>query len=239
MSAGLSSAQLCANLHNSLVQRLPHPISVQQTSRDLVPRLQTQQPDLYNDLEGTRILEYLLLIDNYDAIDTRLTPQVRKPDPTNFLDYRDFDFGNEYSDHILLYPDAGSGNSSGIIYDNATDLPTWAFFPPWPRADEWVPLEVILSRWIEQWDSGKFFWNDEIGSLAIRSWVPKDVDDAVKAWDGLMDAISARMPAISSTAPNNQAAEPILQRSQLERAMFHPFATAFLSRAARPTGSLL
>ncbi len=233
MSARITSTQICANLHNSLVQRLPHPMLVQQISRDLVPRLQTQQPDLYNDLEGTRILEFLSLIDNYDAVDTRLTPQVRKSDPKVFLDYRDFNVGNEYRDHILLYPNAESGNSGGVIYDTATDGATWAIFPPWPRADEWVPLEVILSRWVEQWDSGKFYWDDEIGSLAVRSWVPKDVDDAVKAWDGLMGAISARLLPISSTAPN-QAAEPILHRLQLERAMYHPFATAFLSCAARP-----
>lgn len=234
-----TSAQLCVDLHNRLVRRLPHPVAASQIRRDLVTTLQAQEPDLYNDLQGTALLQFLSGIDNYDSEDGRyqFTPQVRKPDPSSFLSYRMFDVAGEYPAHVLLYPDAESGNSGGIIYDPTTDLATWAFFPPWPRPSEWVPLSDILTKWMEQWDSGKFFWDAEIGSLAVHSWVSQDVDEAVEAWTALLNAITTRLP--TSTPPQTSSNEPtpsspVLPLQQLERANFHPFATAFLSRATRP-----
>ncbi|KAI4255272.1 MAG: hypothetical protein L6R42_006816 [Xanthoria sp. 1 TBL-2021] len=142
-----STAQQCADIHNTLVSRVPCPIFY--LRRNLVTILQTQQRDTYNDLQGTQLVEFLSLSDEYNGVDTNLMPQVRKPDPAYFLDYRDSDDTDEYLDLLLLYPDPESDNSGDVIYDTATDLATWVFFPPWPRVNEWVPLEAILSKWIE------------------------------------------------------------------------------------------
>ncbi|KAL8887508.1 MAG: hypothetical protein Q9215_004930 [Flavoplaca cf. flavocitrina] len=233
-----SQVQTCATLHNALLHNLSPPIA--SPRRDLPFLLQTQNPDLYTELQGTQLLEFLSLIDNYDAPDTKFTPHVRKPDPAAFLNYRDFDIAGEYPGHVLLYPDAESGNQGGLIYDTATDFCTWAVFPPWPRAEEWVPLEMVLGKWLELWEKGKFYVDDEEG-LAVRSWVQSDVDEALEAWEGLMDAIAQRLPASTRADGDGgatQVTEPILGREQLERGGFHPFAVAFLERARRPPGEV-
>ena len=80
MEGPTRSIYLCADLHNSLVRRLPYPII--QPRRDLVTTLQDQHPGLYLDLLGTQLLNFLSLIDNYDIPDSPfpyLTPQVLKP----------------------------------------------------------------------------------------------------------------------------------------------------------------
>ena len=236
MTVQPSSARVCADLHNTIVRHFLGP--ERETRRDYVSILQTQQPALYSTLQGTRLLEFLSLIDNYDAANNRasLTPHVHKPEPECFLNYREFDVGDNYPEHILLYPDANSGNEGGIIYDLATDLATWAFFPPWPRADEWSPLAEILSKWLESWEVGRFYFNEEIQDLAVRPWVPRDVEEALKSWNALTDAIAARLPPNdeNTTNPPAQNPESILRQSQLDGAKFHTFATAFLSRAVLP-----
>ncbi|KAL9606634.1 MAG: hypothetical protein Q9179_000220 [Wetmoreana sp. 5 TL-2023] len=239
MSIQSPSAQTCADLHNILLRRIAGPKP--ETRRDLVSILQTQQAALYSKLQGTLLLEFLSLIDNYDGInnDTHFTPQVLKPDPRQFLFYRGFDVGERYPEHVLLYPDAESSNNGGIIYDPVTDHATWAFFPPWPEADDWVTLSEIRNRWLQSWDSGKFFMDEGTRAPAVRSWVPRDVEDALGAWSALLNAIAARLPPFSTASeydrePSTEDPDPILQQSQLERAEFHPFATAFLSRAALP-----
>lgn len=236
MPAQPSSAQICADLHNAIIRQLPGP--VRGIRRNYISILQAQQPALYSTLEGSQFLEFLSLIDNYDGTNNRayLTPKVLKPEPAWFLSYREFDVGDHYPEHILLYPDAESGNNGGIIYDLATDLATWAFFPHWPRADEWGPLADILSKWLESWEVGRFYFDEETQGLATRPWVPRDVEEALKSWTALTNTIAARLPPDNEHAMDSpvQSLEPILQQSQLESANFHPFATAFLSRAALP-----
>ncbi|KAI4266655.1 MAG: hypothetical protein LQ337_008714, partial [Flavoplaca oasis] len=229
-----SQAQTCATLHNALLHNLSP--SIINPRRDLIPLLQTHHPNLYKDLQNTQLLDFLSLIDNYDSPDLRLIPYVRKPNPAAFLNYRDFDIADVYPGHVLLYPDAESGNQGGLIYDTATDLCTWAFFPPWPREDEWVTLETVLNKWTELWECGKFYVDDD-GGMAVRSWVQRDVDEAVEAWDGLLRAIRERMPAegrADGDGDGSEGVEPILGRAQLERGGFHPYAVAFLERARRP-----
>ncbi|KAL8951479.1 MAG: hypothetical protein Q9222_002556, partial [Ikaeria aurantiellina] len=238
MTTQLSSAQSCADLHNSLVRRIPGPELT--TRRDIVDILEAQQPALYTSLQNTQLLDFLSLSDNYDGAnnDPHFTPQVLKPDPTRFLAYREYDVDSKYPEHILLYPDAESSNNGGIIYNPATNLATWAFFPPWPTADEWSPLSEILQTWLDKWETGEFHFDDEIQSLAVRSWVEKDVEDALNAWKALITAIAARLPS-TGNADAEPDREPILQPQQLERAHFHPFATAFLSRAPLPPPRIL
>ncbi|KAL8736925.1 MAG: hypothetical protein Q9181_002190 [Wetmoreana brouardii] len=217
MTTQSPSAQTCADLHNSLIRRIAG--SKPETKQDLVSILQAQQAALYSKLQGTQLLEFLSLIGNYDSTnnDTHFTPQVLKPDPRQFLFYGGFDVGEQYPEHIHLYPDAESSNNGGIIYDPATDLATWAFFPPWPEPDDWITLSEILNEWLQSWDTCKFFMDEGMRAPAVRSWVPRDVEDALGAWE-----------------PPTEDPEPILQQSQLERVEFHPFATAFLSRAPLP-----
>ncbi|KAL8881186.1 MAG: hypothetical protein Q9192_007851 [Flavoplaca navasiana] len=229
-----SQAQTCATLHNALLYNLSP--SITNPRRDLISILQFHNPNLYTDLQNTQLLDFLSLIDNYDSPDSKFTSHVRKPNPAAFLNYRDFDVAGEYPGHILLYPDAENGNQGGVIYDMATDLVTWASFPPWPREDEWVTLETVLRKWLELWEVGKFH-ADEVEGMAVRSWVQRDVDEADEAWDGLLRAISGRMPAEARADGDwdgSEVAEPILGREQLERGGFHPFAVAFLERARRP-----
>ena len=233
-----SQAQTCATLHNAVLHRLSR--SITNPRRDLIPILQSHNPNLYADLRSTQLLDFLSLIDNNDSPDSKFTPYVRKPNPAVFLSYRDFDLAGDYPAHILLYPDAESGNQGGLIYDTATDLCTWAAFPPWPSYDEWVTLETVLRKWLELWEVGKFFV-DEVEGMAIRSWVQRDVDEAVEAWEGLMDAIAQKMPASTRAdgdVDGSEGLEPILGREQLQRGGFHPFAVAFLEHARRPPGEV-
>ena len=111
MTIQQSSAQICADLHNAIVQHLTRP--ERGTRKDHVSILQTQHPALYSTLQGSQLLEFLSLIDNYDGTNNMncLTPHVRKPDPSFFLLYRAFEVGDEYPEHILLYPDANSTNN--------------------------------------------------------------------------------------------------------------------------------
>ena len=236
MTAQPSCARICADLHNAIVRQLARP--EYGTRRDYISILETQQPALYSTLQGTQLLEFLSLIDNYDGPNNSayLTPKVRKPEPACFLWYREFDVGDHYPEHILLYPDAESGNNGGIIYDLATDLATWAYFPPWPREDEWSPLAEILSKWLESCDVGRFYVDEASRYPDIRPWVPRDVEAALESWTALTNAIAVRLPLDNEDATDNpvQNPEPILQQSQLQSGNFHSFATAFLSRAVLP-----
>ncbi|KAL9594263.1 MAG: hypothetical protein Q9219_007126 [cf. Caloplaca sp. 3 TL-2023] len=194
MNTQPSPAQECANLHNSLIERLPG--QEPHRRRDYINILQTQHPALYSSLQGTELLGFLSLIDNYEAPgnDTRLTPLVRKPTPACFLNLRESDPDNRYPGLIPLHPDAESSNEGGIAYDLATNLATWAFFPPWPRPEDWVPLCDILRTWLHLGNTDKFHFDEEIQDLAIRSWVPHDLEDALESWNVLIQTIATRLP---------------------------------------------
>ncbi|KAI4158066.1 MAG: hypothetical protein LQ342_007796 [Letrouitia transgressa] len=242
----MSDPQLCASLHNALIHHLPNLIQLPQ-SPTLATILQQNNPALFTALHGSNLLAFLSLATDFSPDPDLaggipyLTPQALKPDPARFLAYRDLDIENLYPAHILLYPDPESSSGGGIIYDPNTNLATWGFLTPWPRAEEWVPLEVILRQWLHLWDSGKYVHDPDTGSLAIRGWVVRDVDDALEAWDALLDAIASRLPPSSSSLSSqlqetrlSESDEPILSPELLQSATYHPFASAFLSRARAP-----
>ena len=73
---------MCANLHNAIVQHLVRP--ERGTRKDYVSILPTQHPELFSMLQGSQLLEFLSLIDNYDGTNNMncLSPHVRKLDPS-------------------------------------------------------------------------------------------------------------------------------------------------------------
>ncbi|KAL8688562.1 MAG: hypothetical protein Q9218_005560 [Villophora microphyllina] len=209
MATQPSNVQACADLHNALIQRISGITSGHQ--RDLVTILQTQHPEIYAEVQGTELVTFLSLIDNP-------TPGPVNPTPlTPFCE-----------------------ENGGVIYDLATDLATWAFFPPWPAPEDWVPLEYILTQWLDCWERGQFFRDQgTAGVVRLRGWVERDVEEAVEAWDALIHAIVTRLPQptrdnVDHEEPTEEPYDPILPPSQPEDANFHPFATAFLSRAPLP-----
>lgn len=244
MTTEPSYAQICADLHNRIVRHIP---GIQASiRRDLVANLRTQNLELFTELQGTQLLEFLSLIDNYDPTSNssnfeNLTPHVRKPDPKAFLWYRENDLDEQNPDQILLYGDAESSHEGGVMYDAATDLAAWFYFPEWPRPDEWVPLPIILSKWLELWENGKFHFDEGAPTLDIRSWVPQDLEDALCAWEALINAIIARLPANTTGSIGNlslNANSQILSLPQLENGNFHDFAAAFLSLARSPPAQI-
>ncbi|KAL8644097.1 MAG: hypothetical protein Q9226_007936 [Calogaya cf. arnoldii] len=118
--------------------RLPGDIT--SIRRDITSILQTTQPDLYTDLLGTQLFDFLNLIDNYDTSDSShpLTPQVLKPIPACFLAYQEYDFDQEDPDIILLYPGYDRPDE-GILYNTTTDLATWASFTSLPQPSPGFP----------------------------------------------------------------------------------------------------
>lgn len=243
----MSDPQLCASLHDALVHRLPNLIQPP-GSPTLATLLQQNNPALFAALHGSNLLAFLSLSTDFSPDPNLaggipyLTPQVLKPDPAQFLAYRDLDIENLYPAHILLYPDPESSSGGGIIYDPNTDLATWGYLTPWPRAEDWVPLEGILRQWLHLWDTGKYVHDSDTSCLAIRGWVARDVDNALEAWDALLDAIASRLPSFSSLSQQLHEIrlsedQPILSPELLQSATYHPFASAFLSRARAPPPS--
>ncbi|KAL9607542.1 MAG: hypothetical protein Q9167_007555, partial [Letrouitia subvulpina] len=243
----MSNPQLCASLHDALIHRLPNLIQPPE-SPTIATLLQQNNPALFTALHGSNLMVFLSLVTDFSPDPDLaggipyLTPQVLKPDPARFLAYRDLDIENLYPAHILLYPDPESSSGGGIIYDPKTDLATWGFLTPWPRAEDWAPLEAILRQWLHLWETGKYIHDPDTGALAVRGWVARDVDDALEAWDALLDAIASHLPPSSSfSSLSSQLHEirlsedqPILSPELLDSATYHPFASAFLSRARAP-----
>jgi hypothetical protein len=114
----------------------------------------------------------------------------------------------------------------------------------------WHPLETVLSNWIDLVCLGKItasprdapalFGSEKIGPWEWRPYSEAQVAACVGAWDGLCDAIEARVlalpPVSTSTTIRTVEPEPLVGPDALDAASVPEFcfARAFLTGARRP-----
>lgn len=114
------------------------------------------------------------------------------------------------------------------------------FLPDWTKngRQQWYPLEVILSAWLDMVDAGKIqavgpevkLINNKYEPWIIHPWSESQLQETVKAFDLLVDSIESRMPHFESLTK-----EPLLSDETLDVAHLpNGFARAFLSQAERP-----
>jgi hypothetical protein len=150
---------------------------------------------------------------------------------------------------ILLYQDVvGDKFINGIFFDIKTNLAKWHyalndFYPTDDglRAESaWVPLEQILSSWLEQWEIGKYGFKKIEGEegrydLHLFPWTSHGLSKSLEAWNSLLTTVESRLPKQSS----NPIRHPPIEISLLESENYNSFASAFLSQAPLPTFKFL
>lgn len=134
-------------------------------------------------------------------------------------------------DHVVtLYAANGLvGHSAGLMYDQERHqayyaISIWEYDWASPIDENhnlWLPLETVLSNWIEMTRVGKIIAsqgevpNEKNGVWAMHSYGPKQVDTAFDAFHRLVDAIETRMPA-GTLLPVEQ--RPLLTDGDLDAA---------------------
>ncbi|ETS74764.1 hypothetical protein PFICI_13248 [Pestalotiopsis fici W106-1] len=113
---------------------------------------------------------------------------------------------------------------------------------------EWLPLEVILTGWLDMLDVGKVQAVPD--DVEWQPWImvpysQKQLDATVAAFDRLVDAIESRMPNYQGpsvaesqhvlSASEEVLFQPVLSVDDVEAAGIKPgFAHSFLTKAKRP-----
>lgn len=186
--------------------------------------------------ERRKIYRFFSQLDSFKPDCLPLTAEFRQPDPLS-MSLRGSSYGDmEGREIILLYPD----NLSDALMDGGLYLELNSFYATaWqlgvsklPPSDStsWIPLEVVLTKMLEMWDLGKFRWRE--GTIGFVPWVAQDLEDALGAWDDLLEAISERKQP-GSFQPATLSEQP-LSIDLLEQYEISSFGKAFLSRAPRP-----
>ncbi|KFX88682.1 hypothetical protein V490_07470 [Pseudogymnoascus sp. VKM F-3557] len=97
--------------------------------------------------------------------------------------------------------------------------------------EKWVSLEFALQTQLDKWESGKFYWDTDTRSLAVKRWIEADVTDALYAWDRLLLMIEAKLP--QRRQKKVLRLEPLGIES-MSSFRIGSFASEFLCRAPRP-----
>lgn len=110
---------------------------------------------------------------------------------------------------------------------------------------QWHPLEVVLSAWLDMVDAGKVqavepqveVPNEKFDPWIILGYSESLLKDAIESWDALLSAIESRR---GPAAPSEVADEPLLPVAVLDAAAISSgFARAFLTQARRPSFQLI
>ncbi|KAI0149996.1 hypothetical protein F4776DRAFT_604115 [Hypoxylon sp. NC0597] len=230
------SPERCAALHNELLAKSIEHYAAQKTERNLAARFLDAAPEFteISSLHTLPLYRFLSLLDttpiSYGRVGL-LTPHIYQPDPTTFWSEN---YGHEPS-FILLYGQ-NTGDSpmdGGIFLDIESYQAVWhgGHSPRFPPAHQWLPLEVILQKSLDAWDTGKFYWDIDQASIAVRHWTQNDVEESLAAWDRLLSSIELRIS--SKTERVLLRLEP-LSPELLTAFKISAFAARFLTRAQRP-----
>ncbi|KAI9147049.1 hypothetical protein HJFPF1_13080 [Paramyrothecium foliicola] len=250
----------CAVLHNKLLAKTYEsiPNASQHFERNMISRVREAIPDAVEGLlevpeevaesftaEDLPFYRFFSKIDSYKPevrplLELPLTGELKQPDPTWF--YHSLLEDSDDERHIiLLYPDnvLPEPQDGGLFLDLGTWMVTWAR-PTTPKdipedIEAWVPLELALRKGLEMWDRGKYYWDgeplDRSSRLLIRSWTQRDLGEAIKTWETLLQAIQGRLPTETATATTW---EDPLPADLVDEFQISPFAKAFLKAARRP-----
>lgn len=230
----------CAVLHNRLVEHLfdsaleDRPLSTYSYTESFHTAFLKLAADV--DIVHEPILQFFFLIQNYDVVAqsfSRLTPLVLKPDPNVFFSFRDRCPPGEMKGVILLYPSANGSSDEGLLFNTCTGLVHWANALDWPKEDDWVPLEMVLQKWLNFWQFGKYCRVRGGLDLQIVPWVAHDLLASLDAWVILLQTIHRHSPA-SAVSPKGLQLGPPLSPGLLCRLSQRSFAIEFLLRAFIP-----
>lgn len=171
--------------------------------------------------------------------DACLMPFVQPLDPKAFWLYESWRKPEQNPSAICLFAIAPYMDDGGLFFDQDTGLARYVRFPgPWPDDHLWMPLELVLRKWVRMWDLGQIGLNSE--DECRLDWVANavcELDLTIDAWHKLLEAITSRMPsdAFSTASATNLTllqsvavyVDPIDQT--------YTFAKDFLERARRPS----
>jgi len=249
MSSTPFSPERCADLHNRLVgyaveadsELAPH--IVRNVFR--LPEAPTTRPGdpdtpIHNYLSAGLIL-FLESIDTWDGslIPFANLPYAVPPNLHRFWHFAEHMPEDQYQNAILLYGDSESGNSGGLFFDMDTNLVYWQLIPgfTWPKPEDWVPLELALTKWLKMWEAGKV---EKLahGYMGLRQWCDWELERDLEAWNNLLQAIEARMPDTGSSA---EVKRGMVDRTILGQWPASSFTRRFLAvaRAPRKAGLMI
>ncbi|OBT42048.1 hypothetical protein VE00_07418 [Pseudogymnoascus sp. WSF 3629] len=229
------SAERCADLHNRLLQKeiANEPSAV--VERSLITGLLDVSTDVagFSIPESSPLHHFLSLLDTVALPHSRfipLTPEIYQPFPEVF-------WSNTFSHKpgvILLYGqnNAESPMDGGLFLDLQTCKVVWHWSPgPFPASEKWVSLEFALQAQLDKWESGKFYWDTDNQSLAIKRWIEADLRNSLYAWDRLLSTIEAKLPR---RGQKQQSRLEPLDVEIMSSFRIGGFAREFLSLASRP-----
>ncbi|KAI1439554.1 hypothetical protein F5Y02DRAFT_62874 [Annulohypoxylon stygium] len=240
------SPERCADLHNQLLAKATEHSSNVQIERTLLACFLDAAPEFAEipSLDDIPLCRFLRLLDTTSTVANGgvdlLTPFMYQPDPQSFWTDR---IGHEPS-FILLYGQNSSDSpiDGGVYIDIRSYRAVWhnGNSPGFPSSDsdQWLPLEAVLQKALDAWDTGKFYWDTQESAMKVRSWTEHDVEESVAAFHRLIASIEVRMPAEDSEAHNHSRLEP-LDAQALAPFKISAFAVKFLTTANRPSFSFV
>lgn len=247
-------ADCCAKLHNELLARTyqSDPNAAQYFKADMIERIHVDLPAEYTEflnMEDPRFHRFFSQINTYHPPgrvpykDMPLSGEYSQPNPYLFY----YTWLGIQTRHILLYsetplrvhPELRLAPCFGLVLDLETWMVAWVCLDGGsvlPDEDEaWVPLEVALRKSLEMWDRGQYYWSghpsERDSLLRARSWTTHDLEEAVSAWEALLEAIHQRMP---TGAPTTLKLKDPLPAELVDEYEIAFFAKGFLKAAKRP-----
>ena len=232
----------CASLHNQLLQFAVQATPSLRPIRDVLGAYPTD--DSLRARLTPDVQTFLSSIDSWpvQGEETALTSFCQPPSPRSFFQYKPWPQISPYEDElILLYQDVSQTleNEGGLFLDQEREVACWIDpslgFPP---EDSWVPLADVLRRWLQMWDTGKIKPNLDLSLQPSGQW---EMQQSLKAWDELVNAIEERMPAAAAegeeqqrSSSSNSSSAALVDDSVADRWADHPLERAFLAQAHAP-----
>jgi hypothetical protein len=190
-------------------------------------------------------VEYLPSTGPHDKTGGLLTPNMTELLPENIyqLDKESPGSAEDYKNMISLFYGEDAAATDRLVFDYCTGLAIWEEdYPSHVQPHHqlrWGPLEFFLVTWLNDWKSGRYYWEatpaDEVAlgdppfELKMNHWISEDLEAAIISWNDLLETIESRMPN-----PTRRRLPPVSRRA-LRKATFDSFSYAFLLRAERPT----
>ncbi|KFZ25479.1 hypothetical protein V502_00038 [Pseudogymnoascus sp. VKM F-4520 (FW-2644)] len=255
----LLDPDLCASLHNQIIE---HACLVQPSLRRLVRRnvltiphseiqdrnyepshaiTESELPDIL----GIALTDFLEKIDVFefpegDYHSHPMTPYSSPPILPNLWSFADHILakrGQDQSNLILLYSHAQSSTSGGLFLDTNEQVANWLDLPGsfWPGNG--IPLSEVLRRWLCMWEVGKFYLLGT-GEFGVRSWIDKEVDQAVEAWERLVVVIEARRTGFHRSGSDDDESRLMIENGVLQRYQGDGFSRPFFAKANKPSHGL-
>ncbi|KAI1131475.1 hypothetical protein F5Y10DRAFT_262237 [Nemania abortiva] len=233
------SPEHCASLHNQLLAKATEHDPNVQIERTLAERFLAAAPEFAElpSLDDLPWYRFLCLLDTTRPAANRgvhlLTPFLCQPDPSTFWTNRP---GQEPSVVLLYGQNNGDSPMDGGIYvDIHSHQSVWhgSISPIFPSSFQWLPLEVVLRKSLEAWDTGKFYWDAQEATIKARNWTQHDLEQSIAAFHRLISSIELRMPPEGNEARLRHQLEPFDPQT-LAPFNISPFAAKFLTTAKRP-----